>query len=454
MNTLQLYISKSARERVKLAEINPTEQGRKAAADMKSAVALVDYAPSAKMVFYIVVNTADGYAIHIIRTIPPTRPNHLDATIFIDKKLNIMAEDLAEVLDKVTSIVLAKAVSETDMNQLRHLFDREYDLRDKDPRIKPSRGNDYACLSYGPDSGRSLDQLLDDGIYRKEWSAYKGVIILDDTVTPVPNSVVDLDNIDEPEQEDDCQPSDTAAPDTAAQAAPARTYVFSLPVITPEGRSTLEFELESAKPITASPVKGYETSSRIVAGQDHTNMLRRSSGKTTYERMERWIWGAAGLVAGLMIMWIASLFSDEPQRVNDSYIAEEQQAPVAQQPETPASTPTTAPSQTKAQKPQPTEATAYLDNNRTWKRDDMENIEDLRGLFDDLNNYRFDQITGKWAEKLKASKNFSKVVKAADKAVSKKVDPRRGEGNDHKPKYNREGDTNISWLGYTYWIDP
>ncbi len=187
MNTLQLYISKSARERVKLAEINPTEQGRKAAADMKSAVALVDYAPSAKMVFYIVVNTADGYAIHIIRTIPPTRPNHLDATIFIDKKLDIMAEDLAEVLDKVTSIVLAKAVSETDMNQLRHLFDREYDLRDKDPRIKPSRGNDYACLSYGPDSGRSLDQLLDDGIYRKEWSAYKGVIILDDTVTPVPN---------------------------------------------------------------------------------------------------------------------------------------------------------------------------------------------------------------------------------------------------------------------------
>ena len=100
----------------------------------------------------------------------------------------------------------------------------------------------------------------------------------------------------------------------------------------------------------------------------------------------------------------------------------------------------------------PTEATFYLDNNRIWRRDDMEKIDALRGLFDDLNNYRFDMITGKWAETLAASKNFARVVRAANGSVSKKSDPRRSD--DHSPSYNREGDNNISWLSYTYWIDP
>ena len=68
MNTLQLYISKSSRDNVRLAEINPTDEGRRAAVDMKAAVSMVDYAPSAKMAFFIVVNMPGGYAIHVIRT--------------------------------------------------------------------------------------------------------------------------------------------------------------------------------------------------------------------------------------------------------------------------------------------------------------------------------------------------------------------------------------------------
>ena len=98
MNTLQLYISKSSHDNVRLAEINPTDEGRRAAADMRTAVSLIDYAPLAKLVFFIVTNLSGGYAIHVIRTIPPTRPNHLDATIYVDKNLDIMAEDLEEVL--------------------------------------------------------------------------------------------------------------------------------------------------------------------------------------------------------------------------------------------------------------------------------------------------------------------------------------------------------------------
>ena len=448
MNTLQLYISKSGETTARLAEINPSEDGRRAATDVKSAVALIDYPTSAKIVFFIVVSHNEGYAIHVVRTIPPTRPNHLDATIFIDKRLDVMTEDLETVLDRVSKIVLSKAVTEADMTELRQLFAREYDLRDKTPRIKPSRGRDFACLSYGEDSGRTLSDIISDGIYIPEWSDYKGVILLEDSLSPFPNSVVDLDYADE--DEEDVEPEDDEPADDYreephhAKASKSYNYVFSLPIVTPDGRSAFEFELESSKPISKSPIAGYELTGKPVEGSEKTNRLRLFRGKTFLQRMERWIWGGAGLFVGIIIMSIVNMCSggestSTPQQNKVSY-------------ETANSNVNATTTDNSVAVAQPSTATAYLDNNRIWNRDDMEKIEGLSGLFDDLNNFRFEEITGKWANQLGASKNFGKVVAAAQKAVSKKSDPRRDD--DHNPCYNREGDNAISWLGYTYWIDP
>ncbi|MDE6240005.1 MAG: hypothetical protein K2M54_08510 [Muribaculaceae bacterium] len=449
MNTLQLYISKSARESARVAEINPSDEGRRAATDMKAAVALIDYPPSAKTVFFIVANVQGGYAIHIVRTIPPTKPNHLDATIFIAKDLDIMAEDLQEVLESVSATVLAKAVTEEDMNRLRHLFSREYDLRDKSPRIKPSRGSDYAYLSYGKDY-ISLAEILAEGLYRPEWSDYKAVCLLDETLSPLPNSMTDLNAISDDRQDDEPEIESADEEPRRHSGAPV-SYIFSIPVSMPDGKSDLEFELESTRPIQRSPIDGYAVSGKIFEGPERINRLRRSEDKTLYARFEKWIWGAGGLLAGILIMAIAGLFSDsKSDRPAAAYQSSQQTAEAIGSTES--NLTISAEEQSKPSQPQPSEATAYLDNNRIWRLDDMEKIEGLRGLFDDLNNYRFEEITGKWSDSLGASKNFAKVVKAAEKSVSKKVDPRRHA--DHSPAYNREGDTGIGWLGYTFWIDP
>ncbi|MDE5554779.1 MAG: hypothetical protein K2J10_06305 [Muribaculaceae bacterium] len=459
MNTLQLYISKSARESARLAEINPSDEGRRAASDMKAAVALIDYPPSAKTVFFIVTNVQGGYAIHIIRTIPPTKPNHLDATIFVDKNLDLMAEDLKEVLDAVSSTVLAKAVTEEDMNRLRELFSREYDLRDKAPRIKPSRGSDYAFLSYGNGASLTISEILAEGLYRPEWSDYKAVCLLDNSLSPLPNSMTDLngaydDSEDDEPQTDPAYEADSEEPKDKDGASVS--YVFSIPVIMPDGRSELEFELESSRPIQRSPIAGYAVSGKILEGPERVNRLRRATDKTLYERFEKWIWAAGGLLAGILLMAIIGLFRDSPAErpTAEVYQSSQPAAQSAQPAETSAASVNSDNRQQTATtaQPQPNEATAYLDNNRIWRLDDMEKIEGLQGLFDDMNNYRFEEITGKWAESLGASKNFAKVVKAAEKSVSKKVDPRRHA--DHSPSYNREGDTGIGWLGYTFWIDP
>lgn len=463
MNTLQLYISKSARESARLAEINPTDEGRRAASDMKAAVALVDYPPSAKTVFFIVTNVQGGYAIHIIRTIPPTKPNHLDATIFVDKTLDLMAEDLKEVLDAVSSTVLAKAVTEEDMNRLRELFSREYDLRDKAPRIKPSRGSDYAFLSYGNGTSLTLTDILNEGLYRSEWSDYKSICLLNESLSLLPNSMTDLNAVydDSDDEEPSADPAYEAdSYESKGGSGAPISYVFSIPVMMPDGRTELEFELESAQPIHRSPIAGYAISGKIFEGTERVNRLHRATDKTIYERFEKWIWGAGGLLAGILLMVIVGLFSDSPAErpsATEAYKSLQPTAQSSQPADASATTATTATTENQPQtasvaQPQPTEATAYLDNNRIWRLDDMEKFESLQGLFDDLNNYRFEEITGKWATSLGASKNFAKVVKAAEKSVSKKVDPRRHA--DHSPSYNREGDTSIGWLGYTFWIDP
>lgn len=438
MNTLQLYISKSGSGNVRLAEINPSEEGRNAATDMKSAVTLIDYPSSAKIVFFIIVNVSDGYAIHVVRTIPPTRPNHLDATIFVDKHLDIMAEDLAEVLDKVSKIVLSAAVTEADMAELRNLFAREYDLRDKAPRIKPSRGRDFALLSYGDESDLSLSDIINEGLYQADWSNFKGVILLEDSISAFPNSVVTLDYSEDEEDVDEEEPTDDTTEESNADTK-ALTYLFALPVTLPEGRSALEFELESSRPIKHSPIAGYEVVGRLTEGQNHSNKLRRTKGKTLYERLERWIWGIGGVIAGIIIMAIVGLFGGGEVKPN------------VPKPNEPAETSVKI-TQPTTKTAQPSEATAYLDSNRIWRREEMEKIDGLSGLFDDLNNYRFDELSGKWAEALSGSDNFAKVVKAAKKSVAKNNDPRRAE--EHSPRYNREGDTAIGWLGYTFWIDP
>lgn len=210
MNRLQLYISKSGVGRTELIDINADENVRRLVGDMRSVVAAIDYKASEKSVFYIVVYVDGGYIVHVIRTIPPTRPVHLDASVYVDKKLDLMAEDLIDVLEQVRETVSAKAVTQEDMDRLRQVFDTEYDLRDKASRVKTMSGGQYAFLSYGGDSGLSLAEVIDSGLYRPEWSEYRAVVVADASVASCPESMIDLSEAYEEglESDDDVSPGD------------------------------------------------------------------------------------------------------------------------------------------------------------------------------------------------------------------------------------------------------
>ena len=55
----------------------------------------------------------------------------------------------------------------------------------------------------------------------------------------------------------------------------------------------------------------------------------------------------------------------------------------------------------------------YLDNHEKWKREEMELFEPLRGLWNALNNGKFDDIL-KYKEKLSASSTFTQLVQAIE----------------------------------------
>ena len=96
------------------------------------------------------------------------------------------------------------------------------------------------------------------------------------------------------------------------------------------------------------------------------------------------------------------------------------------------------------------QAIYYLDNNLSWKRNEMEQYPVLRGLFDDMNQYKLEDLMGKWKLKLEASEQFKKVAETAAKNRRKGWNPATGQ---HRPFFNKSGDETIVVRNYVYWLD-
>ena len=92
-------------------------------------------------------------------------------------------------------------------------------------------------------------------------------------------------------------------------------------------------------------------------------------------------------------------------------------------------------------------AILYLDSHETWNRDSMERYDDLKGLFDAMNDFRLSTVITDYSG-LTASKKFAKLVQVASKKISRGWIQKRG-----KPDSTQIGDNEISYTYYINWID-
>lgn len=227
-----------------------------------------------------------------------------------------------------------------------------------------------------------------------------------------------------------------------------KTYRFDLPAVGTMSGENIRIHIKSKEPIKSCPIEGYVVDGdRIVDGSGRINRLVYvgDSGRRMSLRLRIVVWLAC-FVAGLVVGYFC-FHKSVPAPVAPAVEAESAAPAAAVAPvDTPVVEPTPAP----APEPDYQAAVAYLDNNSTWERAQMEAIPELAGLFDDLNDYNFDRIRNYWAPLLADSRSFAAVDRAALGAASKR-NPRTGH---HQPTFVPASDNSINWLAYTYWIDP
>lgn len=223
-----------------------------------------------------------------------------------------------------------------------------------------------------------------------------------------------------------------------------KTYRFDLPLTGTGEAEAVRIYIKSKKNLEACPIEGYDIADgKILEGTGVSNALVYRGGGDRNPLLIPTITAVAGLLVGLLIGWLcfhspAITPVDEPHIEIVPTVTTEAAKETTEQ-----VTEVSLPAMPGA------DAIAYLDNNSSWHRADMEAIAGLQGLFDDINNYNFEKLAQEWAPKLEASKNFAAIIRATKGAASKR-DPRTGA---HAPAYDNEGET-INWLSYTYWIDP
>lgn len=242
-----------------------------------------------------------------------------------------------------------------------------------------------------------------------------------------------------------------------------RVYRFELPVKSMTYGQPIQFDIYSRQPIEGSPLEGYSLADGELH-EGHTRLNRLvpdTQSKTITTDQSFWyrtVWGAVGLVIGLVIMFFImrpvdnaddsaateAMPAETPVITHQGEGPDQAAAPLAQ------SAPSTAQAAPAAVGNEPTqESIDYLDKNSTWKRDEMDAKPGLNGLYADLNGLNMDRLINYWGPRLKGSKSFAKVVSAAKNAKGKpKSIVNRAEKKDYSP------DGTITWRTYTYKVDP
>lgn len=182
MNKLQLYITKSGNVLKNVFSLNPNEDIRRHVRDLTRAVALIDYDPAEKNIFYMLTSVDEGVFFVILRTIPPQKNHHLAAWIFIPNGMRISGDRLYELVTLTTRKVSNPEVTNDDVADLREAFSTDYPTDGDAPFLTGAQGHEYAWRSYGERCGVSLADYAAMGLWQQSYIPYEGILLIDEDI--------------------------------------------------------------------------------------------------------------------------------------------------------------------------------------------------------------------------------------------------------------------------------
>lgn len=98
-----------------------------------------------------------------------------------------------------------------------------------------------------------------------------------------------------------------------------------------------------------------------------------------------------------------------------------------------------------------TKAIHYLDSHKSWNKDSLENNEITQGLFDELNEFKVDDLNRRFKEKLYSSEKLQTIVDALQRNHDKGFDPHVGKRS-NGGNYNSSSDKTINIENYIKWL--
>lgn len=221
-------------------------------------------------------------------------------------------------------------------------------------------------------------------------------------------------------------------------------YEFAIPVHVGEDKlNDALVMIETHHRLTGSPIEGYSLNHEIYEGEGHVNRIFYN-----YRLLYKLKYIGIGVVSCILaiMLWVGWQSLDnyefnlgwppfkeikqQPQELSDSTeIKDDPQPEVTENVDS-------------------INAVAYLSNNSTWKKDSLDKYETTRGLFEELNEFKKDEIINR-RNKLGNVQRFLDIIDAFDNTTA--YDFSIGKENNNG-KYNHAADKEINVKNYIKWI--
>lgn len=233
----------------------------------------------------------------------------------------------------------------------------------------------------------------------------------------------------------------------------SKVYCFEIPVKRADLGAPVRFKLYTKKYVSESPIEGYSARDTIIEGESRTNHLTFNGSGGTWQTKA--IYCGIGLVVGLLIGWLTTCGSETTAESSVDSPTVEVSETIVETSGTSTTASTTSSTNNKtatvtnaAVTP---EAIAYLDNNETWTKEGLAQHAGLAGLFDDMNNFRLENLSGAWADKLKNSKRFALVAQHSKWGMNPK---KKAKSKIDGTQFLKANETKINVQQYLNKVDP
>lgn len=325
--------------------------------------------------------------------------------IFVPYDIDIPGEDLCSVIESVKRLIFSTELP--DLQALGRMFAREYPVRPGACEYRPSPKNGIFAKREVTQAA-PLAVLFGSRRYQSYYSDYQAVFI--EQLTGEVVDAVDLTPLplEEPKCEVKVSPREVPQPETAATApdvAPkvekAQLNLCSWPVYLRGGAEAMLSIEGPGVTQSVSPLKGYEV----------------RDGRMRYagvSRLSQWLIGffsavvLGGIVCGILalcgVFGSGGMDAYMVQNVSENKSAEKGASPATNL-SVDASEGSIFPRSTTIE-----EAVAYIEDNPVWTKPGLDRFVHLKGLYEDLNQYNFDALTGKWQRLLSGSPRFRELV--------------------------------------------